>query len=292
MGTSSAFGGPGGSTPLVPSWLGEDSSAGPEGAPPSNGTAPGAPPPGSVSPAPVAPPIPIPAATDRFTAARNNFTRFVRSGGNDRASMGRAVSHYVSTASGGRRSAAQRMGASRGAGARLVGFLSAAGTPGVREALRELNLSNLAGRPIEEVFLGLVDYICPDGGSIDEGIAREAFIETIAELAENGIADIDGLSADQIQTIFELYATHAIEARLCNDIGPKAITLPPDVAAAERVQAQLLDFIRRGVADALTAARTDMQTLTPDRVFRFVTNIYEQAFFILETLGDAEAEAT
>ena len=142
------------------------------------------------------------------------------------------------------------------------------------------------------MFLGLVDYICPDGGSIDEGIAREAFIETIAELAENGIADIDGLSADQIQTIFELYATHAIEARLCNDIGTKAITLPPDVAASERVQAQLLDFIRRGVADALTAARTDMQTLTPDRVFRFVTNIYEQAFFILETLGDAEAEAT
>jgi hypothetical protein len=206
--------------------------------------------------------------------------------------MGRAVSHYVSTASGGNRAAAQRMGASRMAGARLLEFLSGAATGGAREALRALNLENLAGRPIEEVFLGLVDYVCPDGGTIDEGIAREAFIETIAELTQAGITDIDGLTADQIQTIFELYATHAIEARLCNDIGTKAITLPADPSAVGRVQAQLLDFVRRGVADALTAARAAMQALTPDRVFGFVTGVYEQAFFILQTLGDAEAEAT
>jgi hypothetical protein len=121
---------------------------------------------------------------------------------------------------------------------------------------------------------------------------EEAFIETIAELAENGITDIDGLDADQIQTIFELYATHAIEARLCNDIGTKAITLPVDPSAARRVQAQLLDFVRRGVADSLTSARTAMQALTPDRVLGFVTGVYEQAFFILQTLGDAEAGAT
>ena len=206
--------------------------------------------------------------------------------------MGRAVSNYVSTASGGSRAAAQRMGASLTAGARLLGFLSGAASGGVREALRALNLEGLAGRPIEEVFLGLVDYVCPDGGTIDEGIAREAFIETIAELTGAGITDIDGLTADQIQTIFELYATHAIEARLCNDIGTKAVTLPADTSAAGRVQAQLLDFVRRGVADALTSARTAMQALTPERVIGFVTGIYEQAFFILQTLGDAEAEAT
>jgi hypothetical protein len=178
------------------------------------------------------------------------------------------------------------------AGARLLGFLSGAATGGAREALRALNLQSLAGRPIEEVFLALVDYVCPDGGTIDEGIAREAFIETITELAGTGITDLDGLTPAQIQTIFELYATHAIEARLCNDIGTKAITFPADPSAAGRVQAQLLDFVRRAVADALTSARTAMQALTPDRVYDFVTGIYEQAFFILRTLGDAEAEAT
>lgn len=293
MGTSNAYGGPAGGTPLVPSWLGTDDGplAAPDGAPSANDGA------SDESPAPIPsppaiPPIPAPTAVGRFTAARNSFSRFASSGGSDRASLGRAVSHYVSTASGGSRAAAQRMGASRAAGARLLGFLSGAAANGSREALRVLSLETLAGRPIEEVFLGLMDYVCPDGGTVDEGIAREAFIETIAELAENGIIDIDDLTADQMQTIFELYSTHAIEARLCNDIGTKAITLPANPSAAANVQAQLLDFVRRSVADALTTARAAMQALTPERVLGFVTHVYEQAFFILKTLGDAEAEAT
>ena len=111
------------------------------------------------------------------------------------------------------------MGSSRGVGAGLVRFLNDASANGVREALRTLNLESLAGRPIEEVFAGLADYICPEGGSIDEGIARDAFVETIADLAGAGITDIDALTPGQIQTVFELYATHAIEARICNDIG-------------------------------------------------------------------------
>jgi hypothetical protein len=177
------------------------------------------------------------------------------------------------------------MGSARGAGSRLLGFLSDAVTRGATEALRALNLGALAGRPIEEIFLGLTDYVCPDGGSIDEGIAREAFIETITDLAGAGITDLDGLTADQMQTVFELYATNAIEARLCNDIGAKTVTLPSDSRAAARVQAQLNDFIRRGVAGAVAAA------LTPDRVLGFVGRIYEQAFGILQIMGDAEAEA-
>jgi hypothetical protein len=184
------------------------------------------------------------------------------------------------------------MGSARGAAGRLVGFLSDAVARGATAALRALNLGTLAGRPIEEVFLGLADYVCPDGGTIDEGIAREAFIETITDLAGAGITDLDSLTADQMQTVFELYATNAIEARLCNDIGAKTITLPSDARQAARVQAQLKDFIRRGVSDALTTARAATATLTPARVLQFVGRIYEQAFGILQIMGDAEGETT
>jgi hypothetical protein len=290
MGTSNSYGGPGGGTPLLPSWLAPD-----DGAPPSPPSADEGEDEGAPAPLPtpsVPSPIPPAAAADRFTAARSNFSRFAGSGGSDRASLGRAVSNYVSTASGGSRTAAQRMGASRTSGARLLGFLSGAVANGPRQALRALNLENLAGRPIEEVFIGLMEYVCPDGGTVDEGIAREAFIETIGDLASNEILDIDGLTADQMQTIFELYAAHAIEARICNDIGAKSITLPADPADAARVQTQLLDFVRRSVADALTSARVTMHALTPDRVVGFVTRIYEQAFSILQTIGDAESEPT
>ena len=295
MGTSSGFGGQSGNSPLVPSFVGDEGAppaAAPDGAPP-DGTVPpdGAPPPGQPPAPPQRPPIPPIGDPGRFSAARNNFSRFASSGGRDRASLGRAMSHYVGSSTGGARGAAARMGSARGAGSRLLGFLSDAATRGAAEALRALNLSALAGRPIEEIFLGLSDYVCPDGGSIDEGIAREAFIETIADLAGAGLTDLDGLTADQVQTVFELYATNAIEARLCNDIGTKTVILPSDAREASRVQAQLHDFIQRGVADALTAARAAAAALTPDRVLGFVGRIYEQAFGILQIMGDAEAEA-
>ena len=182
------------------------------------------------------------------------------------------------------------MGSSRAAGGRLLGFLADAATRGVRDALRTLNLEGLAGRPIEEIFLGLADYVCPEGGGIDEGIAREAFVETIADLAENGITDLDALTAEEVQTVFELYATHAIEARLCNDIGTQSVTLPKDARDAGRVQAQLYDFIRRGVADALAVSHVAAQPLTPDQALSFVGDVYAQAFEILRSLGEAEVD--
>lgn len=296
MGTSNANGGQGGDTPLIPSWLPPDGSPPPTPEPPAE-TPPTDQAPGDgvrppVPMPPALPPIPPIASVDRFTAARNNFSRFAGSGGSDRASLGRALSHYVSTASGGSRTAAQRMGRSPASGVPLLSFLSGAVANGPREALRALNLERLAGRPIEEVFLGLMDYVCPEGGTVDEGIARDAFIETIADLAENGIADFDSLTADQMQTIFELYAAHAIETRICNDIGMKAITLPADAVQAASVQRQLLDFVRRSVSDSLTQARAAMQALTPERVFGFVTHVYEQAFGIMHTMAEAEAETT
>lgn len=297
MGTSSAFGGPRNGTPLVPSWLmdnpdggatadGGDGEGGPQDGVPLDGVAPG----GTV--AATLPQVPPPAEPKRFFGARNNFSRFASSGGRDRARLGRAISSYVSMSAGGSRKAATRMGASRGAGSRLLGFLSDAIARGAREALRALHLEHLAGRPIEEVFIGLADYVCPDGGTVDEGIAREAFIETIVDLADEGVTNLDGLTAEQMQAVFELYATNAIEARLCNDIGAKTITFPRDARGANSVLAQLHDFIRRGVADALTSARATAQALTPDRVLSFVGSIYQQAFEILQILGDAEAEPT
>ncbi|MDQ4680228.1 hypothetical protein RCF13_10915, partial [Stenotrophomonas maltophilia group sp. RNC7] len=80
------------------------------------------------------------------------------------------------------------------------------------------------------------------------------------------------------------------EARICNDIGTKVVTLPADPQAAERVQAQLRDFIQRGVSDAINAAGVNIQSLTPDAVMGFVTNVYQSAFDVLQTMGDGEAE--
>ena len=181
------------------------------------------------------------------------------------------------------------MGASRGAGARLLGFLTDAQVRGMREALRALNLESLAGRPITEIFVGLADSICPGTGQVDQGIARDAYFETIVELANEGLTDLTTFTTDQIQTVFELYATHAIELRICNDIGTKAVTMPADAQAAHRVEQMLRDFIRGAVSDALTRARAETPNLTPERIQGFVDAVYESAFALLQILGDAEA---
>ncbi len=290
MGTSNSYGGQHGGS-LIPSWLGGangDSYPGADNGPVGEDSGGSGKMPGLPS-APPTRPVPVPLSRNHFQAPRKYFTSFAKSGGNDRRNLGRAVAGYVSSSPGGARQAAQRMGSAKIAGARLAGFLSNAANQGPLEALRELQLETLAGRPIEEIFLGLADYVCPEGGTIDEGIARAAFIETIADLAECGITDLNSLTIEQMQTVMELYATHSIEARLCNDIGTKINVAPTNISAFEQVQSVLRDFILRGVSDALTGARSRFQTLSPALTLEFVQHIYEQAFDMLRTLGEQEA---
>ena len=288
MGTSSSYGGPGKNTPLVPTWLEPMGPSAPQ-SDGSNGNEHG-------NGEPEAPSLSAPdgelvrsPARNRFAGARNNFSRYIASGGQDRRSLGRAISHYVSHSAGGARTAAHRMGASRAATGRLLQFLSLVSTQGVPEALRTLRLESLAGRPIQEVFFGLIDYVCPRNGTIDEGIARDAFIETIVDLTENNITDLNALTAAQMETVMELYAAHAIEARLCNDIGSKLVLLPNNVGEAEQVQGQLGDFIRRAIADAFTRVRLTFDSLTPAQVKVLVDGVYEQTFSILQQMGEREA---
>jgi hypothetical protein len=296
MGTSGSYGGAGNGSPLIPEFLNDPAPASdPVLSPPGSSIAANIPDPLQRPPGTVAPPQPRPAPQqtalpNRFTGPRTNFSRFARSGGTDRAALGRAVSGYVSNAAGGARQAARRMGPSRGAGARLYSFLADAQARGPVEALRALNLGALAGRSIEEIFIGIAEYVCPIGGTVDEGIARGAFVDMIADLADQGITDFDTLTPDQMQTVFEMFATHTIEARICNEIGKNSITLPADMRAIERVQAQLHDFVSRAVSDALAAAPGETGTLTQQQALQHVDAVYEAAFEMLQTLGEAEAE--
>src|SRR5260370_32486289 len=124
MGTSGSYGGPSPGSSLVPTWVDPIRSlpVGP-GLPPPDDADPAAIPPAVPAPPPVRP-VPQPAPADNFTAPRTNFTRYARSGGNDRTSLGRAISGYVSGGVGGSRRAVQRMGSSRGTAARLASFLN------------------------------------------------------------------------------------------------------------------------------------------------------------------------
>jgi hypothetical protein len=303
MGTSNSYGGPGGTNPLVPTWLGGDSSSlgrsdngdgNDNNGDNENGT--DADQDGNddnnvVGLKGVVAGTQINASSDRFRNARTNFTTFAKSGGKDRRALGRSISNYISKSSGGSRRAAQRMGSSRAATVGLISFLNSVRTQGTRATLEALNLGSLVGKSIEEVFAGLTDHICPDGGSVDEGIARNAYIETIADLAEQGITGLDHLTIEQVQVIIEIFATSAIEARLCNDIGTKICFAPSNIDMVERAQQQLHDFISRGVSDALNQHQTDVRSLTSIDTGKFVDRIYVEAFTILQALAEYESDS-
>lgn len=281
MGTSSSNkGNSGKGTPLVPSWLeeGENGSA-PTG---SGGANEGERPLQSS-------PLPPPADPRRYITARNNFSRYISSGGKDRASLGRAISSYIARSSGGPRKAAQSMGAARKVGAGLLSFLSDTTEHGSREVLRSLNLETLAGLPFEDVLIGLIDHICPEGDTEDAGIARDAFTDTIAELVALEITDLDSLTPDQIQVIFVMYMTNAIEKKVYNEIGTKVVALPSSPDDVLRVQEQVRDFIHNAVSDSVTASQQAFENITSDRVEKFVNSVFEQAFTILLELSNRES---
>ncbi|MDE2735346.1 MAG: hypothetical protein OXI72_13195 [Gemmatimonadota bacterium] len=299
MGTSGLSSGPNSNTPLVPTWLDEPDAEAVPGVDvvPSGDTgnqgdqtddidAPGDQDnQNDTSPRPAIEPAPQPA---RFRVARRNFSSFARSGGNDRGALRRAVRDYVRSGTGGSRRATRRVGASRVAAGGMFNILRGFQRDGIDTTLRQHNLENLVGRPVVDVFLGLTDVICPDGGSIDEGIARDAWLETIADLDQLGIENLDGLSTEQLQEVFLTFAAHAIETRLFQDIGTNGFRMAADLSAVEAFEAQLHDYIRRAMRDAFSSDLTDLPSLSDQYISSIVDETYQNAWDILSAWGDIE----
>ena len=298
MGTSGSSRGSGSNTSLVPTWL-DDPPAGPlpggdiadqgDGADDADGDAADADADtdgeGNTAPLPAIRPPPEAA---RFQTARRNFSSFARSGGNDGGALRRAVRDYVRSGTRGGANAARRMGSSRAAGSGVLGVFRGIQRDGVDATLRRLNLGNLVGRPPEDVFLGLTDIICADGGSIDEGIARDAWLETVAELDKLGIDDLGALTTQQMQEVFLAFITHSIETRLFQEIGANGLRVAGDLDDIEVFEGQLRDYIRRSVRDSFSGDMDSLNGLGDRQIRDMVDQTYREAWDLLVVWGDAE----
>ena len=298
MGTSGSSRGPGGDKPLVPSWLdsdspgplpggdaespeGESGGDAPDGRPEGQPQGPPALEPGALPPIP---PVPLPA---RFQGSRRNFGAFARSGGGDGRALRRAVGDYVRSGTGGSGNARRRMGASRGVASGVLGVFRGFQRDGVAGTLGRLNLSQLVGRTVAEIFLGLTDVICPHGGPIDEGMARDAWLETVIDVDELGVVDASVLSETEIREIFLAFVSHSIELRVFQDIGVNGLRFAPDLKAIEAFEAELLNYIRLSVRDSFSGNLTSLGTLSDREIRTVVDRTYDEAWELLGMLGDA-----
>jgi len=291
MGTSGTFGGS--KNGLVPSWVDEPASppaAAPDSAEPdsTDGDGNGGPDqnreaPAGPTPAQAYPPIPAVPASSGLRGARGNITRGART--SDERALRRGAGRYVS-ASGGGRAAASRMPNSRAVAGGVAGLARNFVNQGPAEALRRFSLEGMAGAPAEDVFVALTDMLCPAGGTIDEAIARDAMLETVAALAASGVGNFDELSADDLREFFIGVVSRSIEGKILNEVGTNAIAAPSDIGAVERAQAMLHDFVEGCVRDEFDARGTDLSDLDAAAIDSFVDDLYGAALDLVEALGD------
>lgn len=252
MGTSTSNSGQNGGTPLVPSWLADE-------------------------PSEQKPEQPL--DPKRFMVPRRNFTRYINSG--EGRSLGRATSGYVRNSLGGAHNATVRLGEARNSTARMLSLFNGFATHGVSETQRKFQLGDLIGMPADEAFLSIMEFVCPDGGSMDEGIARDSYIDAIAEFPDMESKSIDEFTPAEFLAFTEIFVTNVIERRLINDIGNKLISLPNDIASVSNLQKQLKEYIHGSVSDAVTRLKIDIANIDSSQARSITDSVYHEAYELL-----------
>lgn len=280
MGTSKAYGGP--ATGLVPDFV--DNPPGPTlpSHLPSQGDD------QSQEPSPSAPVTPPDSSgAGMLSSPKGDFTRYTRSG--SRSALGKALVNYVRNGTGGSGRASRRMGSSKVAAGGLLSILGDFQQGGATQALQRFNLGGLSGQPAATVFITLIEFLCPPGGSVDEGIARQAMLDTISDMSESGLDSFDELTSEQLQEVFIGFVVHSIEGRVMADIGHNAIKLPEDIQAIGDIQATLHDFIDTATRTHLRDEIAQTGGLSGSAVESKVEQIYEYAFELIASEGERVA---
>jgi hypothetical protein len=260
LGTSTRNKGQNGHTPLVPSWLDEKPTGKQASLPPL-------------------------AEPTRFQGARTSFTRFVSNGGNSRGSLRQATSNYINHSLGGSGNATIRLGSARNSTVRLVSVLNSFATRGIAETAREYHLGNIIGKSAADVMLHIVDFVCPDGGTVDEGIARSSYIEVLCSLPDWENKQIETLTPSEFLAFTEIYMTNVIESRLVNDTCNKLFSLPNDTAAVENIQNQIKDYVKGAVLDAVSKLNVDIEKIKISQTKAIVDSVYKKAYDIMSELA-------
>lgn len=285
MGTSSSYGGPKGA--LEPDWLDDDENAagaigsGEDGATPDDSDGVEGANDGKDEPPAAAPPVLPP-----LGGPRGSFTRFTNSGAT--GALSKAISGYTASA-GGARGAVRRMPNSVRTASGVASFASAFAREGPSEALRRFDLQDLAGRPVLEVFEALVDELCPEGGTLDEAVARDAFIEAIAIFAEQDLGNFDELTVDQLDEFLAEVITGCIIGKVINEIGGNSLHGSVDDNRYRDAEATLREYASGAVRDELTRSFDANRSMTSTQMHALIAEIFEDSLAVLQATLEADA---
>ena len=206
----------------------------------------------------------------------------------ERELLRRATGQYIKSSTGGSRNAVTRLGSARASTVRLFGVLNTVLSNGTSNNIGFLDLKTVMSVNAADFFAGMVDYICPDGGPTDEGLVRDAFIDTIANMPELLDKNVGDLKEAELIVFMKTYMANIVFKRLLNDIGTKSISLPSDVDMIERIQKDTLTYIEGAVSDAFSKIGVSILDFKQSDANDVVDQIYETTYDILVEWGETE----
>tara|TARA_R110000868_G_scaffold18223_3_gene80664 strand:- start:2594 stop:3460 length:867 start_codon:yes stop_codon:yes gene_type:complete len=218
-----------------------------------------------------------------FAYPRGQFTRFTNGGGEK--ALGRSLKGYVSGAGGGT-GATSRMPSSTRVASGVAGLARTFAHEGPAAALARFNLQGLAGRPAAEVLEAVADAICPDGGTIDEAIARDAMLEAIADLAANDPGAFDELSSDQLNEFLCDVIARSIVTKILNEIGTNALHGSASNADFREAEQITRDYTNGRVRDALGSRFEPGSQSTQSEIDTSIAEVFADAFDMLGAVLD------
>ncbi|UES60212.1 hypothetical protein GFK91_31330 (plasmid) [Roseibium aggregatum] len=193
---------------------------------------------------------------------------------------------YVRSGYGNSRNATRAMGASRSSAANVLGVLRGLSRDGINQTLNRFNLSGLAGQPASEVLAALTDVICEDGGTLDEAVAREAWLETVVAVETAGITDIDAMTAEQFREVFLTFISQSLQAKLFQEIGVNGFKVA-DMDEIRAFESQFRNYVDGRVRDSFNNDLSDLANMSDERIRAVVEQTYRDAWELFVTWGDS-----
>lgn len=222
----------------------------------------------------------------QMSTARGSYTRFTNSG--NLRGLSKALSNYSGSA-GGSAGLTRRMPNSVHTSSRVASFISGVANVGATEALRQFNLQALAGQSAVDVFDALMDELCPAGGTIDEAVARDAYIDALVNLEQQELGSFDQLTEEQLNEFLADVITGSILSKVINEIGTNSLHGSANDNDYENAETVLRDYTAGAVRDELERSFSTNNTLNSDQLETLISDIFTDSFDVLQAMLEADS---
>ncbi len=144
----------------------------------------------------------------------------------------------------------------------------------------------MVNRPAADVFVAMLEFLCPPGGAIDEAISRQAMLEAIGNLEDIGPTGFGEMAPEQLREFFMDFVALSIEGRVIADIAARGIAISSDIETVENTHTQLHEFIDGCCRVHLSGLLTGLEALSNREIDQRVDEIYEAAFSLIAEAGE------